>query len=206
MNKETYLDALETELKQYEITDYMRYIEYYRELIEDSIEDGKTELEALDNLGDAQSVVKRILSEQRDLFIKKPKGKLHPGVLILLVLGSPLWLSLLVALMCVLFAIFIIILIAYFILWLIPFMSGLFTFVFGMSGIAMFLTSFVFMVHHFAAGLMQLGVGIFALGVGILLFFQTRMLIQTFMKKHRQLSRSLKYTIKRKAIRYEFKS
>ncbi|MCM2137862.1 hypothetical protein [Vagococcus fluvialis] len=50
MTKEHFLLSLEKELKQQQIENFTTYINYYDEIINDYMEDGYTELEALNKL------------------------------------------------------------------------------------------------------------------------------------------------------------
>lgn len=76
-------------------------IDYYNEMIDDSIESGKTEEQAIEELGSPEDLAKKILSENYPVepisadkgVGKKKKSGLKPLWILLIIIGSPLWLS-----------------------------------------------------------------------------------------------------------------
>ena len=76
-------------------------IDYYNEMIDDSIESGKTEEQAIEELGSPEDLAKKILSENYPVEPisadkgsgKKKKSGLKPLWILLIIIGSPLWLS-----------------------------------------------------------------------------------------------------------------
>ena len=76
-------------------------IDYYNEMIDDSIESGKTEEQAIEELGSPEDLAKKILSENYPVepisadkgVGKKKKSGLKPLCILLIIIGSPLWLS-----------------------------------------------------------------------------------------------------------------
>lgn len=77
-------------------------IDYYNEMIDDSIESGKTEEQAIEELGSPEDLSKKILSENYPVEPisadkgggKKKKSGLKPLWILLIIIGSPLWLGL----------------------------------------------------------------------------------------------------------------
>ena len=77
-------------------------IDYYNEMIDDSIESGKTEEQAIEELGSPEDLAKKILSENYPVEPisadkgsgKKKKSGLKPLWILLIIIGSPLWLGL----------------------------------------------------------------------------------------------------------------
>lgn len=75
-------------------------IDYYNEMIDDSIESGKTEEQAIEELGSPEDLAKKILSENYPVEPisadkgggKKKKSGLKPLWIMLIIIGSPLWL------------------------------------------------------------------------------------------------------------------
>ena len=63
MTKEHFLLSLEKELKQQQIENFTTYINYYDEIINDYMEDGYTELEALNKLDSIDQIVQTIKDE-----------------------------------------------------------------------------------------------------------------------------------------------
>ena len=86
-----------------------RTVEYYSELIADSMEDGLGEEEAVSRLGSLDEIVSNVVKEtpltqivQNRVQESKKKG-VSGWVIALLILGAPLWLPLLIAVLAVLF-------------------------------------------------------------------------------------------------------
>ena len=83
-------------------------INFYSEMIDDKIEDGYSEYDAVKEIGSVDDVVESILAEKSVIKLAKQrlKSKKRFSVIevILLTLGSPIWLSLLIALIAVLFS------------------------------------------------------------------------------------------------------
>ena len=113
MTKREFLDELKKGLLGIPEEDITRSIEFYSEMIDDRIEDGKTEEEAVVEIGTVKEVVSQILSEiPISKLIKekvKKRRKLGAFEIVLLVLGSPIWISLLAAAFAVILAVYVVI-------------------------------------------------------------------------------------------------
>ena len=112
MTKREFLNELKKGLAGLPEEDIERSIEFYGEMIDDRIEEGKTEEEAVADIGTVKDAVSQILSEiPISRLIKekvKPKRKMHAWEIVLLVLGSPIWFSLLVAAFAVIMSVYIV--------------------------------------------------------------------------------------------------
>ena len=101
MNKNEFLNLLQKRLNGLPQTDIERSLEFYGEMIEDRIEEGMTEQQAVEEIGSVDEAVTQILSDtplQRLLKEKaRPSHKLRAWEIVLLALGSPIWASLLLA-------------------------------------------------------------------------------------------------------------
>ena len=90
-----------------------RTVEYYSELIADSVEDGLTEEEAVARLEPMDQIVANVvkdtpLTQIVETRLQESKKKGGSGwVIALLILGAPVWLPLLIAVLAVLFSLFI---------------------------------------------------------------------------------------------------
>ena len=105
MKKAEFLYKLSKQLGQLSKVDIERSLEYYREMIDERIEDGLSENEAIEQIGTPEEIAKVILSELPDgkktnKQEKKPK-KNSALQIVLIILGSPIWLSLYIALIAV---------------------------------------------------------------------------------------------------------
>ena len=78
---------------------------FYDEMIQDRMEEGLSEEEAVSQMGDPEEIAAQIIQETPlPLLVKekiKPNGKLKAWNIALLALGAPIWLSLLVAALAV---------------------------------------------------------------------------------------------------------
>ena len=107
MNKEKFLSALEKGLGGLPREEAAERINFYSEMIDDLVEEGLTEEEAVAKIGSVGDIVTQILTD--DAAPVKPKKARHkPGALeiTLLVLGSPIWLALLISAFAVVISIY----------------------------------------------------------------------------------------------------
>ena len=101
MTKAQFLQRLAYDIAGLPRSAVEHWLEYYDEMLDDRIEDGMNEEEAVAALGDPAQIARQILAETP--FVRLVKERLKPQkslpvwALILLILGSPVWLSLVVA-------------------------------------------------------------------------------------------------------------
>ncbi len=111
MKKLEFLEKLGKRISSLSEEDIKRSLEYYSEMIDDSVEDGLSEKEAVAQLGSMDDIVLQILSETSHTKIVKKKTRtsraLKAWEIVLLVLGSPIWLSLLIAVFAVILSLYI---------------------------------------------------------------------------------------------------
>ncbi|MCM1364456.1 MAG: DUF1700 domain-containing protein [Faecalibacterium sp.] len=112
MNKQQFISILYNRLSGLPQNDINKSIEYYSEMIEDRIEDGLTEEEAVAAMGSIDDIVQQIyMNTPLPNLIKskvKPKKRLSGWSILLIILGSPIWISLLIALIAVVFSLYIV--------------------------------------------------------------------------------------------------
>lgn len=72
-------------------------LNFYSEMIEDRMEEGLSEEDAVSAVGNVDGIAEKIMADFSPTKKQKPKGKLKVWEIVLLVLGSPIWLSLLIA-------------------------------------------------------------------------------------------------------------
>ncbi len=168
MNKQGFLDALYHLLKALPKAERQQHIDYYDEMINDRMEDGVSEEVAVAALGSAADVAAQILGD----IPPKPARRFPVWAVILIVLGSPLWLSLLVAAAAVALAIALSIIAVYIALWCIPValyaadLSLLLAFFACIAGGVFYLIQSLP-----APGIGLLGAGLICAGFTVLLFF-----------------------------------
>ena len=105
MRKQEFLNQLAAALAGMDREERYRTLSYYDELIDDRMEDGQDEEQAVAGLGDPGQVAQELLGEEEPAAPKVTGRKVW--VIVLLVLGFPLWGSLLLAGVCLLLALFI---------------------------------------------------------------------------------------------------
>ena len=98
MKKKEFLSELEKRLAGLPKADIDERLEFYSEMIDDRVEEGKTEEEAIRDIGSIDEVVDQIAQDTPLAKLVKermrPKKKVSPLVIVLLILGFPLWLPL----------------------------------------------------------------------------------------------------------------
>lgn len=169
MTKREFLAALEARLSGLPEADKRESLEYYSEIIADRIDDGLTEEEAVAAVGSLDSIVGGILSDvPLTKIVKekvKPKRKMNALEIVFLILGAPIWLSLVLALVLMVLS-------CYLVLW-----SVVVTFytvtlslgIFGLTGVAGIV--FFGVKGELMGGLFLLGAGLVCAGLAILFFY-----------------------------------
>lgn len=168
MSKSEFLTLLRKALNRLPQIDVEERLAFYSEMIDDRIEDGLTEEAAVAELGSVDNIASQIMSEIPLLTLVKenikPNRTLRVWEIILLVLGSPIWLSLLLS-------IFIIILCAYTVIWSI--VVTLWTILLSvaallLSGILLCMLSFF--QGNASLGFASIGVSLACCGIAIFVF------------------------------------
>lgn len=162
MIKEEFIRELDLSLKNELIQNRETYLSYYSEIIEDYLEDGYTEEEAVNKLDEIPSIVKTIQQEIGNTENKTINK--NPIIIFLLIIGAPLWGSILLSVLLLLFSSLII-------LWCAPFSLGMLSFAGLLTGaVSLMGLTFNTGIYYIVT---QLGVGIFALGLGLFLLLGT---------------------------------
>ncbi len=111
MNKNEFIESLKQKLSLLPAQELSDRINFYSEIIDDYIEDGLPEEDAVSKLGSIDNVVNEILKDTSLIKLAKikfkPKNKFKPWVYILIILGFPIWFTLLVSLLSVIFSLYI---------------------------------------------------------------------------------------------------
>lgn len=110
MNKNEFLATLRERLNGLPEEDIIKSLDFYGEMLDDRIEDGMSEEEAVSDLGNIEEIISQILSAvSLPKLVKekvKPKRALKAWEIVLLVLGAPLWIPLLAAVILTVLAIY----------------------------------------------------------------------------------------------------
>lgn len=169
MNKHEFLSVLRERLSGLPKEDIDGSVDYYGEIIDDRIEDGLSEEEAVKAVGSMEEIVSQILMETSlPKLVKakvKPKRSLKVWEIILLILGSPVWLPLLAAALILVLAVYIVLWAVIVVLYsvAISFAAGALSGIFG-SLVLIFTGNVI-------QGILFFGAGLVCAGITILLFF-----------------------------------
>ena len=112
MTKAEFIEALRRRLAGLPPEEAAERLSFYNEMITDRMEDGIPEAEAVAEVGPVEDVVNQIMSEIPLSALVRQKVKpraLKAWEIILLVLGSPVWLPLLIAAFAVAFSLYIVV-------------------------------------------------------------------------------------------------
>ena len=111
MTKQEFLALLQSGLSGLPKADVEERINFYSEMIDDRIDDGLCEQEAVSEMGDPEEIISQIIADYpfSKLVMKKikPKRKLTALEIVLIVLGAPLWIPLIIAFFAVIFSVYI---------------------------------------------------------------------------------------------------
>jgi uncharacterized membrane protein len=111
MTKHEFITQLRAKLSDLPEREVEERLNFYVEMIDDRIEDGRTEQEAVAELGSVDEVVSQIVADIPLFAIAKkkikPARRLKTWEIVLLCVGSPVWVPLLIAAPAVAFALYV---------------------------------------------------------------------------------------------------
>lgn len=110
MNKQEFLEELRAALRGLPQDNIDESILFYSEMIDDCMDDGMSEQDAVAQIGSVNDVASQIIAEIPLLKIAKekikPKRKMRAWEIVLLCVGSPIWVSLLIAAFAVIISLY----------------------------------------------------------------------------------------------------
>ena len=113
MNKSEFISALSDRLLGLPEEELAERLSFYSEMIDDRIEEGLSEEDAVAEIGSAEDVAEQIIADTPlSTFIKqkvKPKKHIRGTQLLLIILGFPLWFPLLISAAAVVFSLYVLI-------------------------------------------------------------------------------------------------
>lgn len=167
MNKQEFLTSLRARLNGLPQEDIDERINFYEEMINDRIDDGKSEEEAVADIGSVDQIVEEIAQDTpltklvREKI--KPKRKLKAWEIVLLILGFPLWFPLLLTAVILAF-------VFYLLIWVLVIVCYSVELALAASSFAG-LIAFVAYLANGNFNLMSIGVAIMAGGGAVLFIF-----------------------------------
>ena len=172
MNKQEFLDSLKARLCGLPIQDIEDQLNFYSEIIDDKIDAGLSEDEAVSDFPDIDELVSQIVADIPLTRLAKekikPKRRQKTWERVLLWVGSPIWLSLAVAVFAVIIALY-----AAFWSVVVSFWATLFSvFCVSLAAIAFGIGAAIF--GNAVLSLALIGAGIACIGLSILFIFMCR--------------------------------
>ena len=180
MKKKEFLEKLRASLWALPEADKQRSVDYYTEMIDDRMEDGLSEEEAVAAIGDLDEIVKQILTEtpRPPATVKKEqkqeKRGLEAWMIVLLVLGSPVWVPLVASAVGTVISIYVS-------LWSVVITLYAVALALALAAIGCILGSF-FMIGGFPEAMVAWGAALLCAGLGILLFLLSNLAAKGMVK------------------------
>lgn len=162
MSKKEFFKDLSMYLSKMKEADRNKFINYYEEMISDYMEDGLSEEEAVNKVGDPKIVAKELVDNSTGIKINLPSTGSKAINLFFLIAGFPLWGSILLTIILSVLSI-------YLVLWCLPFALGASCIAFFASSIVGVVGSPFIMAESLPHGVLQLGTGIAAIGLSLIL-------------------------------------
>lgn len=167
MDKQTFFRALRENLRGLPQEDAERSLEFYEEMVNDRMEEGASEEEAVTALGSVEEITAQVLSEiPLAKLVKakvKPNRALKVWEIVLLILGAPVWLPLILAVAVVLLAVYVT-------LWALLFSLYAMDFSMVVCGVV-FIVAAPFYIPAAPSLFAVMGAGLILGGLGIFCFF-----------------------------------
>lgn len=169
MTKVDFILALTERLSGLPWAEVEERLSFYDEMISDRMEEGLCEEDAVSEMGDLDEVAAQIISDVPLTKIMKvkirEKRRMKVWEILLLVLGSPIWLSILISILAVLFSVYVS-------LWSVVISLWACDLALVLSGVCCILGGAAFAgILSVPTGLALVGAGLVACGLSIFLFF-----------------------------------
>ena len=167
MNKQEFLNELRARLNGLPKNDIEERLAFYEEMINDRMDEGFSEEDAVDDIGTVDEIVEQIAKETPLVKLVKekvrPKRSLKAWEIVLIAISSPIWFPLVLTA-------FILCLVAYLLIWVL----ALVVYTVEASLIVASLAGFITFIAYMANGqfhLMSLGTGVMCAGAAVLMIF-----------------------------------
>lgn len=191
MNKNEFFEELRKGLSGLPQDDIEERLTFYSEMIDDRMEEGLSQEEAVAEIGSVKDIVSQIMSEiPLSRLVKekvKPKRALRVWEIVLLALGSPIWISLLIAALAIVFSVYVVLWSVIICLWA----AGL-----GIAGGSLggILSAVIFTIQgNFLQGAAVLGATLVCAGIFILWFFICQQTLKGILLLTKKLALGFKY-------------
>lgn len=190
MNKKEFFERLKGELSAFPEQEVNERLDFYEEIIDDRMEEGLSEEEAIEKVGTLESIKAQITEDiPLSIIVKgkvKPKKKLKTWEKVCLIVGSPIWVS-------VLLAAFAVILSLYIVLWALDITLCCIDAAFAASSAACVIGSIYYACSmSSASALCVAGAGLIFGGISVLMFFGCKSAIKGTLKLAKRIVVRLK--------------
>jgi uncharacterized membrane protein len=193
MNKAEFLNELSLCLQSMNESEKNKFIIYYDEMLSDYVENGMTEEEAVNKIGIPKKIAEEILGDYGSVKINLPFTGSRGLNFILTIIGFPLWGSVLLAFILMVFSVYVII-------WCVPFVAGAGSIGFFTTSIIGIVGSPFVMARSASTGVIQLGTGIASIGISLLLGFAAVDLSKKLIIVTKKLNTKLAALFKKKVV------
>ena len=191
MNKQDFLAALRGFLNDLPAEDIRRSLDFYAEMIDDHMEEGMTEEDAVAAVGSAEQIAGQIRGDA-GAAPRKPKRKVKPWSLALILLGLPLWLPLLLAAAYVIIS-------AYVSIWAVIISLYATAVALGIISIVVFLMHLLYIpTGNVAGACLVLGAALVLTGITILFFVGLNLITKGVVWLTKKLFTWIKHMLTRK--------
>ena len=169
MTKHDFIAELRTRLSEFPRQEVEERLDFYGEMIDDRIEDGMTEEEAVSSIGSVDEILSQIADDIPLSKIAKekikPKRRLRAWEIVLLGLGAPIWLTLLISAVSVVVSLYVSLWVVIASLW------AVFGAVAAVGPTGVVVGTGLLLNGNALPGIALIGAGLACAGVAILLFF-----------------------------------
>lgn len=153
MTQNEFLNKLKIHLAKIPKDEQERIVEYYSEIINDKIDEGKMEEQVIAELGTPEQVAQSVLEDYSDTALPIKRKSHNIGAII----GFSMLIPFIIVMLAALGALALAFIVA---------SAGLI-----IGGIAYFISSFIIFFQSFAAGLFQIGAGFLTAALGVFAIF-----------------------------------
>ena len=201
MTKREFLNELEKKLSGLPQKDVTERLAFYGEMIDDRMEEGLSEEQAVRGIGSAEEIATEIMADMPLTKIAKERFKKRRRLgiweIVLLALGFPIWFSLGIALLSVIFSVYVC-------LWsvIVSFWAVFVSFcasAIGMTAAGIFSLC----IGRGLVGVTLIGAGIFLAGLAVFLFFGCKAVTKGIIWITKKMALGIKRCFVKKEARYE---
>ena len=179
MNKQEFLMELKAALNGLPHEDIEERLDFYSEMIDDKVEEGISEKEAVQSVGDVGEIASQIIAETPlTKLVKqkvKSKKKLKAWESVLIILGSPVWLPIMISLIAVALSLYLSIWSIIISLWCV-FISLVGCAIGGILGGILFAVE-----GNIYSGIAMIGAGIICIGLSIFAYYGCKAITKGFL-------------------------